>query len=86
MEDLLETQRKELFARMSELEKSLQSKYTSAARAVQELAKCGELFALGSADEDPRDSPVCRGPLAPRASRVGSHAAAAKTHSSTELN
>ena len=36
---MFETQRKELFGRMSELEKAMTSKYTSVARAATEIAK-----------------------------------------------
>ena len=39
MEDLFETQRKELFIRVSELEKGLTNKYSSLARAIQDVAK-----------------------------------------------
>lgn len=39
IEDLFETQRKELFGRMSELEKAMTNKYTSVARATTEIAK-----------------------------------------------
>ena len=39
IEDLFETQRKELFGRMSELDKSMTNKYTSVARAVTEIGK-----------------------------------------------
>ena len=39
IEDLFETQRKELFGRMSELEKAMTNKCTAVARAVTEIAK-----------------------------------------------
>ena len=39
IEDLFETQRKELFSRMSELEKSMSGKYAQVSRAMTEVAK-----------------------------------------------
>ena len=39
VEDLFETQRKELFSKMTELEKGLNAKQTSLARAITEIAK-----------------------------------------------
>lgn len=39
VEDLFETQRKELFGRMSELEKVLSNKYINIARAVLDVAR-----------------------------------------------
>lgn len=39
VEDLFETQRKELFGRMSELDKSMGNKHTSLVRAITEIAK-----------------------------------------------